>query len=151
MEKWISFTVEGENDTETDQSYPYDPVLPMSSVESSPQEDSEDNLSSPEVNQEDAETPPSRTHVYRSLADIYEQTEPVEMEGELQMMTANEPMSFQQAFNEHHWKIAMQTELNSIEKNETWRLTYLLSNQKAIGLKWIFKIKGDPRGSSTLR
>ncbi|KAI3800133.1 hypothetical protein L1987_35443 [Smallanthus sonchifolius] len=34
----------------------------------------------------------------------------------------------------------------SIEKNRTWTLTQLSPNQKAIGLKWIFKLKKDAHG-----
>ncbi|GJR05413.1 retrovirus-related pol polyprotein from transposon TNT 1-94 [Tanacetum coccineum] len=35
----------------------------------------------------------------------------------------------------------MQEEINSIEKNGTWKLVNLPEGKKAIGLKWIFKTK----------
>nr|GFA65422.1 ribonuclease H-like domain, reverse transcriptase, RNA-dependent DNA polymerase [Tanacetum cinerariifolium] len=41
----------------------------------------------------------------------------------------------------------MKIELDSINKNNTWILTTLLVNQKAIGLKWVFKTKRDAKGN----
>ncbi|GJS96809.1 zinc finger, CCHC-type containing protein [Tanacetum coccineum] len=38
-------------------------------------------------------------------------------------------------------------ELDSINKNNTWTLTTLPPNQKAIGLKWVFKTKRDAKGN----
>nr|GEW13554.1 zinc finger, CCHC-type [Tanacetum cinerariifolium] len=40
----------------------------------------------------------------------------------------------------------MEIELDSINKNNTWTLTTLPTNQKAIGLKWVFKTKRDAKG-----
>nr|GEW32471.1 ribonuclease H-like domain, reverse transcriptase, RNA-dependent DNA polymerase [Tanacetum cinerariifolium] len=44
------------------------------------------------------------------------------------------------------WIEAMEIELESINKNNTWTLTTLPTNQKAIGLKWVFKTKRDVKG-----
>ncbi|GJV14093.1 ribonuclease H-like domain, reverse transcriptase, RNA-dependent DNA polymerase [Tanacetum coccineum] len=44
------------------------------------------------------------------------------------------------------WIEAMEIELDSINKNNTWTLTTLPTNQKAIGLKWVFKTKRDAKG-----
>lgn len=41
----------------------------------------------------------------------------------------------------------MESELKSIEKNNTWVLTKLPPNRKAIGLKWVFKLKRDATGN----
>lgn len=40
----------------------------------------------------------------------------------------------------------MQEEIFSINKNNTWMLCDLPTGKKAIGLKWIFKIKHDSNG-----
>nr|GEW25211.1 zinc finger, CCHC-type [Tanacetum cinerariifolium] len=40
----------------------------------------------------------------------------------------------------------MEIELDSINKNNTWTLTTLPTNQKAIRLKWVFKTKRDAKG-----
>nr|GEZ09939.1 zinc finger, CCHC-type [Tanacetum cinerariifolium] len=44
------------------------------------------------------------------------------------------------------WIKAIEIELDSINKNNTWTLTTLLTNQNAIGLKWVFKTKRDAKG-----
>lgn len=46
-------------------------------------------------------------------------------------------------------KKAMDTELDSIEKNKTWVLSDLLPSHRAIGLKWVYKIKRDANGVIT--
>lgn len=40
----------------------------------------------------------------------------------------------------------MTQEIDSIEKNQTWALTELPAGHKAIGLKWVFKLKKDTNG-----
>lgn len=40
----------------------------------------------------------------------------------------------------------MQQEMDSIEKNQTWKLTSLPTGHKAIGLKWVYKLKKDSKG-----
>nr|GEX83175.1 zinc finger, CCHC-type [Tanacetum cinerariifolium] len=40
----------------------------------------------------------------------------------------------------------MEIELDSINKNNTWTLTTLPPDQKAIGLKWVYKTKRDAEG-----
>ena len=44
------------------------------------------------------------------------------------------------------WITAMNEELNSIEKNNTWELVELPKNKKAIGVKWVYKVKVNPKG-----
>jgi transposase InsO family protein len=39
------------------------------------------------------------------------------------------------------WKIAIEEELESLKRNNTWSLTNLPSGRKAIDCKWVFKIK----------
>lgn len=51
-----------------------------------------------------------------------------------------------EAIKEKEWARAMEAELTSIEKNNTWELVDLPRNRKAIGLKWVFKLKRDPSG-----
>nr|GEX49759.1 ribonuclease H-like domain, reverse transcriptase, RNA-dependent DNA polymerase [Tanacetum cinerariifolium] len=40
----------------------------------------------------------------------------------------------------------MQVEIDFINKNNTWKLTTLPKDHKAIGLKWVFKMKRDANG-----
>lgn len=68
----------------------------------------------------------------------------------MQVSGIPEPKHFKQAMaseNRHHWLAAMKEELNAIEENETWELTDLPPNRKAIGSKWVYKTKRDEHGS----
>lgn len=39
------------------------------------------------------------------------------------------------------WKTTMDQELASLEKNKTWKIVPLPPGKKAIGSKWVFKVK----------
>ena len=41
----------------------------------------------------------------------------------------------------------MQAEMKAIEENKTWEVCTLPAKHKAIGLKWVFKVKKDPDGN----
>ena len=74
----------------------------------------------------------------RSLRDIYEETEEMNL---LCLYADHEPPTFQGAVNEDCWRRAMEEEIHTIEKNDTWELTTLPPGKKAIGVKWAYKIK----------
>nr|GEV13901.1 ribonuclease H-like domain, reverse transcriptase, RNA-dependent DNA polymerase [Tanacetum cinerariifolium] len=57
-----------------------------------------------------------------------------------------EPRNYKEASKDEKWIEAMEIELDSINKNNIWTLTTLPMNQKAIGLKWVFKTKRDAKG-----
>jgi hypothetical protein len=81
----------------------------------------------------------------RSLREIYEQTE----EGETNLFCVcsdHEPLTFQEAVEEDCSRSAMEEEIHAIQKNDTWELTTLPSIQKAIGVKWVYKIKCTAEG-----
>ncbi|KAK4410243.1 hypothetical protein Sango_0097300 [Sesamum angolense] len=52
-----------------------------------------------------------------------------------------EPKSFREAVKHLQWREAMDAELQVLEKNHTWTLTPLPLDKKAIGCKWVYKIK----------
>ncbi|KAI3518152.1 hypothetical protein L1887_06594 [Cichorium endivia] len=85
---------------------------------------------------------------YRLLENLYEDTEEIDLPPEeLMMIRSNEePSSYVEASKKKEWREAMNAELASIERNNTWRLVDLPKNRKAIGLKWVFKLKRDPNG-----
>jgi hypothetical protein len=62
------------------------------------------------------------------------------------MLAADEPANVEQALEEHCRKQAMDAEMQSIIQNKTWVLSDLPKDHKAIGLKWVFKVKRDPDG-----
>ncbi|KAL8145519.1 hypothetical protein AgCh_003617 [Apium graveolens] len=84
---------------------------------------------------------------YRSLHDIYNETQEIKLEDdELLFAGVEEPASYTKAAAEHNWREAMKTEMDAVERNNTWKLTELPPGQKAIGLKWVFKAKKDTTG-----
>ena len=67
----------------------------------------------------------------------------------------SEPKNFREALESNEnkdWLKAMNEEILSLEKNQTWKLVSLLKNQRVVGSKWVFKkkesIPGD-RGRNT--
>lgn len=46
------------------------------------------------------------------------------------------------------WKRAMDSEYESLMENQTWELTELPPNRKAINNKWVFKLKLDGDGNN---
>lgn len=51
------------------------------------------------------------------------------------------PITFQEAVKDSKWEKAMNEEIGSIEKNNTWELSELPKGQKSIGVKWVYKTK----------
>ncbi|GJR08976.1 zinc finger, CCHC-type containing protein [Tanacetum coccineum] len=81
---------------------------------------------------------------FKDLTEIYENVRIVETETLL--FTEEEPRNYKEASKDEKWIEAMEIELDSINKNNTWTLTTLPTNQKAIGLKWVYKTKRDAKG-----
>ena len=94
----------------------------------------------------DSEGQPRRI---RTLGNIYDTTEEVhdyEYSG-VCFFAAEEPRSVEEALTEQCWREAMQAEMDSIQSNRTWELSVLPAGHRAIGLKWVFKVKKDPDGN----
>ncbi|KAG6382398.1 hypothetical protein SASPL_157928 [Salvia splendens] len=87
-----------------------------------------------EVEEPDSPTssqgPVGRPRRMRNLNDIYEATEEVD-----EVVEENVNLN-----------IAMDEEINAIEKNDTWSLTTLPEDRKAIGVKWVYKTKKNANG-----
>jgi len=61
----------------------------------------------------------------------------------------NDLVSYEDAVtgdNADDWKAAMNDEMLSLNKNETWKLVDLLQNKKSINNGWIYKIKYKANG-----
>lgn len=87
---------------------------------------------------------------FKSLNEIYQNTEEVELEdfeeaGALLAKT-DKPTCFSDAAGNLEWVEAMNSAIKSIEKNKTWELSKLPAGHKAIGLKWVFKLKRNTEG-----
>ena len=93
----------------------------------------------------DSEGVPQR---YRLVSDLLDSTEPVQLEySGLCLVAAEEPSTVDEALKAACWRRAMLEEMQAIEANRTWEVCVLPKNQKAIGLKWVFKVKKDPDGN----
>jgi hypothetical protein len=65
---------------------------------------------------------------------------------ELNAISAEEPSTFAQAEREACWQEAMNEEMKSINANKTWSLEDLPSGHRAIGLKWVCRLKRNEAG-----
>ena len=65
----------------------------------------------------------------------------------LLLLNDDEPASYHEAKDNPMWVKATKEEIDSIEKNGTWKLVTRPSNATIIGLKWVFKVKRDANGS----
>ena len=54
---------------------------------------------------------------------------------------STKPKSFVEAMKDDRWKQAMQTGIKELENNRTWTLESLPPDKKAMGSKWIYRIK----------
>jgi len=57
-----------------------------------------------------------------------------------------DPVTFEEASCDDNWVKAMDEEIQSIEKNNTWELTTLPGGKKPIGVKWVYKTKYKSNG-----
>ncbi|KAG7536804.1 Ribonuclease H-like superfamily [Arabidopsis suecica] len=64
----------------------------------------------------------------------------------LAFMIISDPTTFEEAVKDQKWREAMNAEMNSIEKNQTWSLVSLPDGAKANGVKWIYKTKFNELG-----
>lgn len=63
-----------------------------------------------------------------------------------QVMATEDPCHFEEAMRNVKWRQAMDSEINSIEKNKTWTLTELPAGAKKIGVKLVYKTKYNEHG-----
>ena len=78
----------------------------------------------------------------RSLKNIYDD---LDVSSNFALL-AFQPSSFEEAIRDENWVQAMDEEMNSIEKNDTWDLVDLPNNKSLIGVKWVYKTKVNEKG-----
>ncbi|GJY79920.1 zinc finger, CCHC-type containing protein [Tanacetum coccineum] len=159
---WASFVVEGvDNESATpvnidindniDDTYqeedlindPNSPITPPTHTYNPHSEEEEEaTISSMENSGNRFDDTPVRG--FKNLTEIYENAQRVEI-GNL-LLIEEEPRNYKEASIDKKWIEAMEIELDSINKNNTWTLTTLPPDQKAIGLKWVYKTKRDAEG-----
>lgn len=62
-----------------------------------------------------------------------------DIEVNMAQITSTDPTTFDEAQKCHKWRLAMDAEMEVIERNQTWKLTDLPAGAKKIGVKWICK------------
>ncbi|GAA0147836.1 transmembrane signal receptor [Lithospermum erythrorhizon] len=111
-----------------------------------------DQVDATNTDQGRVESSQRRTHTTTSWMSDYVTGEGLSDDEEVHMVqdsTDDNPSTFNEAVQHEKWRKAMDSEINSIEKNNTWTLTELLKESKRIGVKWIFKTKRDENGEIT--
>ena len=58
------------------------------------------------------------------------------------------PNSVQEALTDPRWKTAMNEEMKSLQKNETWELIECPPGKKSVGCRWIYTVKYKTDGST---
>ncbi|KAK1414103.1 hypothetical protein QVD17_29844 [Tagetes erecta] len=57
------------------------------------------------------------------------------------------PASIKQALESKEWREAMKTEMDALNKNDTWEKCILPHGKKTVGCRWVFTIKHKPDGT----
>ena len=60
-------------------------------------------------------------------------------------MAESELVKTKGALSDPKWICAMKEELESVENKNTWDLVDLPDGKNPIGVKWVFKVKANPR------
>ncbi|KAH9616804.1 hypothetical protein KSS87_003271 [Heliosperma pusillum] len=78
--------------------------------------------------------PSAKCHVTNLNKEEYKRCYPV----------IEEPRNYDEASRHKEWQDAMKTEINMINKNNTWELVAKPKDQKGINVKWFYKTKLNP-------
>lgn len=60
-----------------------------------------------------------------------------------------EPINADETLKDSRWIKAMVDEIKSIEDNDTWSLIEFPKGKKAFDVKWVYKVKLNPKGEAT--
>ncbi len=95
-----------------------------------------------------------RSRYFGNFVEIYEGNENLEfamktaaINGDPTINDIPTPGSYADAVKDKNWKLAIKEEYGSLMTNVTWDLVELPKDRKAIGCKWVFKIKQNADGS----
>jgi hypothetical protein len=101
---------------------------------------------------EDEVTPIRQARVRKTPAKFndYVTGREAEEENELHNLAvfnnSQDPSTYEEAMKIGVWREAMNAEIESIQRNDTWELTVLPTGCKSIGVKWVYKTKYNEKG-----
>ncbi|KAL6321195.1 hypothetical protein AAG906_015539 [Vitis piasezkii] len=101
-----------------------------------------DEESSPSSNERRVIRPPVWMRDYEMGEGLSEE----EDETNLALFAYGDPFYFEEPVKSTKWRVAMDSEIKSIENNDTWVLIDLFAGAKKIGVKWIYKTKLNKHG-----
>ena len=81
-----------------------------------------------------------------SLTDLYSETQSIPLDEQTCLVADEEPLTYLEATQDEVGRQGMQEEMLAIDRSNTWELESPPTNCKPIGLKWIFKLKKNPKG-----
>ena len=64
-----------------------------------------------------------------------------------QLSIVSIPNSVQEVLADKRWKAAMDEEMKSLQKNETWKLVDHLPGKKSVGCRWVYTVKYKADGT----
>jgi hypothetical protein len=111
--------------------------------------DAKDHNEDSNEDNDDEQLPPRARRIPGHLRDFVldnEAAEDQELHNYVVYSNCEDPNSYDEAAKSEVWRSAMDSEIDSIEKNNTWELTTLPEGSKAIGVKWIYKTKFNEMG-----
>ena len=84
--------------------------------------------------------PPSWMRDYVTGEGLSEESKEEDVDINLALFASNS-VHFEEAMKHEKWRTTMDIEIQAIERNNTWELTYLPKGAKKIGVKWVYKTK----------
>jgi hypothetical protein len=93
-----------------------------------------------ELRQPRERQPPTWMSDYVSGEGLFED------EVHMALVVSTDPLYFEEAVKSENWRLAMNSEIKAIEKNQTWTLIELPAGAKRIGVKWVYKTKYNEHG-----
>jgi hypothetical protein len=103
-------------------------------------EQTKHNSSSSSSNDSDSTIANLRNQKTISLREIYEQNDNMDQQTHFSLLF-HQPIYFEEAIKEEKWVDAMNEEIETIERNNTWDFVDLLTGKTSIGVKWVYKTK----------
>lgn len=101
----------------------------------------------PEAREERERGPPAWLSDYTPGSGLSgSEVSDLELQANMALVMSDDPTNFEDAVGSKKWRKAMDAEIESIEKNNTWKLVKLPPGAKRIGVKWVFKTKYNEIG-----